>query len=205
MDYLDLTPNSYSQSAYASDTKELLTNAEMQLLGQGIEFDSMVGIGNSGLLVLPLLARHFKVPFFAMRKAGQLSHNSKQPDGDGMIGHNWILVDDVKILGGTISYVVKTINKLARQNSFFTVYRGAYLYEPLSMSPGEFVHPGGTQKSVMKVTDLDGKQIYVAYGEYAKVREIAKTSSNLVETVQTVMTRFPTWNESHVIAIASTI
>src|SRR3954471_24570942 len=65
---LDLTGFSYSKPAYQYCTEELIENAETQLYGHNVDFDSMVGIGLSGILVLPLLARHFNVPFFACRR-----------------------------------------------------------------------------------------------------------------------------------------
>jgi hypoxanthine phosphoribosyltransferase len=191
--FLDLTANSYSKAAYGS-VSQLIANAEMQLDGQDIQFDSMVGIGNSGLLVLPILARHFCVPFFALRKPGQISHNSKQPEGDGVIGHNWILIDDVKVLGNTINYAVKTIGKLARQHNFIACYRGTYLYEPMSQSPGEFVHPDDVATSVMQVTNPNGTTRYITYGVYAKVKEVLELSSGPVEAIQRVIVKYPHWN-----------
>lgn len=204
---LDLTVMSYSASAFADSSDELIKNAEMQLIGQGIDFDSMVGIGNSGLLVLPILARHFGVPFFAARKPGILSHNSRQPRGDGKIGRKWILVDDVKVTGGTINYVTSTINFLSTTNYFSTEYKGTYLYEPMSKAPGEFLYPDDTKKSVQAVC-VQGHTMYPSYGMYAKVVEMTElagdtASANFV--TDRVMQAYPRWDRLTVLAIARSI
>jgi len=208
-DYLDFTAHSYCKTAFARSADQLIANAEMQLLGQGIDFDSMVGIGNSGLLVMPILARHFDVPFFAMRKPGILHHNSKNTDGDGIIGRKWILVDDVKVTGSTIRYANQVIRKLTEERNFTTTYIGTYFYEPMSMSPGEFMYAIGTCRSVQSVTVADETR-YVSYGEYSKVQEIftrlATAGDDVLEsTVAAVMKSYPKWDEDTVRFIARSL
>lgn len=200
-DFLDLTKKSYCATAFAETADELIHNAEMQLIGQQIDFDSMVGIGNSGLLVMPILARHFKVPFFAMRKAGSSHHNSKQPYGDGKIGKRWIMIDDVSITGNSIKVVKDTINKISAENDFTTEYVGTYLYEPINPVPGEFIYPDDRKNSVQRV----GSE-YVSYGLYAKVKEVAHRYGGVVEsTVTAVMRAYPHWDAVTVRTIANTL
>lgn len=207
--YLDFTAHSYCKTAFARNTDELIRNAEMQLTGQNIDFDSMVGIGNSGLLVLPILARHFDVPFFAMRKPGILHHNSRQPHGDGIIGRRWILIDDVSVTGNTMTYVCKTIRELTQPKEFDTQYVGTYLYEPMSVSPGEFIYPDDTKKSVQRII-VDGFSYYVSYGEYSKVWEIwnrlYSPEVDMVELVTgRVIMQYPKWDTNTISIIARSL
>lgn len=208
-DFLDLTTHSYCKTAFAPSADELINNAEMQLVGQNIDFDSMVGIGNSGLLVMPLLARHFNVPFFAMRKPGILHHNSRQPIGDGIIGKRWILVDDVTVTGGTMTYVSRKVRHLAQENNFYTQCAGTYLYEPMSMSPGEFIYPDDTKKCVQRIV-VDDQTTYVNFGEYSKVREVWNRLYNpdldvVGLVINAVMQAYPRWNADTVSLIAHSL
>jgi hypoxanthine phosphoribosyltransferase len=209
IDYLDLTKNSYTKSAYAETTAELISNAEMQLFGQSIDFDSMVGIGNSGLLVLPILARHFNVPFFALRKKDSSHHNRANPFGDGFIGKRWILIDDVAVTGKTMIYAKQTIRKLTEANNFVAEYAGTYLYEPMTHLPGEFIYPDGKKNCVQAVT-IDSHTQYVSFGVYAKVCEVwDRLYSPEVDVVglvtEAVMKSYPSWDRDIVSFIAASL
>lgn len=205
-DILDLTRHSYCKTAYASSADELIANAEMQLLGQKIDFDSMVGIGSSGLLVLPVLARHFNVPFFAMRKPGMLSHNTIQPSGDGRIGKKWILIDDVTVTGGTIKYVKNRIKALTQENSFHTTFIGSYFYEPMSKVPGEFIYPIGHRRSVQSVQTALGV-VHVDYGLYAKAKEIIEVYPDLskADVMAKIMQRCSGWDTTVIATVINSL
>lgn len=203
--YLDFLTHSYSKAAYAETTDTLISNAEMQLIGQGIQFDSMVGVGNSGLLVLPILARHFNVPFFALRKSGIKHHNRRNVYGDGIIGQRWILIDDVKVLGGTIEYANKTIRQLAEASDFETQYVGTYLYEPMNGCPGEFLDNRDRPKCVQKI-EVDGIVSYVNYAMYTKVREIQEHCKiSCSELTLEVSMRYPEWDINQIDKITTSI
>jgi hypoxanthine phosphoribosyltransferase len=197
-EYLDMLSGSYTKSAYADRVTELLNNAEMQLIGQDIDFDSMVGTGHSGLLVLPILARHFDVPFFALRKDGISSHNSAQPYGDGRIGRKWILIDDVSVTGGTIKFAQNRIARVCNMNNWKTEYVGTYLYEPIQNAPGMFIYPDSTINSVKEYVNRFGEPAYAQFGIYDKVYEITETYDLDVPEAVTalVMSKFPNWDEA---------
>ena len=58
----------------------------------GVEFDTLVGTGFSGALVVPMLATQMGKPFVLVRKPNDGSHHN-----GSMIGHlgkRWVFVDD---------------------------------------------------------------------------------------------------------------
>jgi hypothetical protein len=172
---LDLTSFSYSRPAYASDVSELLINAETQLHGFNVQFDSMVGIGLSGLLVLPLLARHFDVPFFACRKGEESHHNSNLPEGGGRIGKRWLMIDDGKVTGATIAKVRTIVDTVAERFAFSTEYVGCYSYNSYSNSPGFFEGPGENDypQSLQRFR-VDGTYQYVPSDMFYRIKTITE-------------------------------
>jgi len=171
---LDLTNLSYSRSAYDVDPAELIANAETQLYGHRVDFDSMVGVGLSGLLVLPLLARHFDVPFFGCRKRNEPSHNSLLPQGGGRIGQKWILIDDAKVTGNTVAKVQRTISLVTRKHNFKTTYKGAYFYNSYANTPGAFQGPedDAKQSSLQRYTDDAGNVKYIPSDMYFRIKSV---------------------------------
>lgn len=206
MKYLNLTEYSYTKSAYARSAEDLISNAETQLIGQGIDFDSMVGTGHSGLLVLPILARHFDVPFFALRKPDIKHHNKLQPYGDGSIGKRWIFIDDVTVTHSTISFALESIDSITSDKGFSTEYVGTYLYEPMAKVPGEFIYPGWSKASLQAV-ELGDKVAYVPYFVYAKVTELinAYPGNDCQAIVEKVKVRYPGWDSKQVTMSARSI
>lgn len=170
---LDLTNHSYSRPAYAYSTDELIDNAETQLYGHDVKFDSMVGIGLSGLLVLPLLARHFDVPFFACRKGEEIHHNSELPEGGGRIGKRWILIDDAKVTGNTIKRVRGIIADVVQRYNFDTEYVGTYSYNSYCNTPGSFEGPeDNAQPHSVKAIKVDGITEYVDSDMYYRIESV---------------------------------
>jgi hypothetical protein len=156
--------------------------------------------------VLPILARHFNVPFFAMRKSGVSHHNSRNVHGDGIIGQRWILIDDVKVLGGTIQYANKIIRQLTEAADFEAQYVGTYLYEPMNGSPGEFLDDRDNPKCVQKIA-VDNDVFYVNYAMYTKVREIQERHELTCSECLTleVTARYPEWDINQIDKIATSI
>jgi len=176
---LDLTGFSYSKPAYQYSTEELIENAETQLYGHKVEFDSMVGIGLSGILVLPLLARHFNVPFFACRKGEETHHNSELPEGGGRIGKRWILIDDAKVTGSTIANVRSIIKTVTDRFNFDATYVGTYSYNCYDNTPGSFEGPEDhAQPTSMRRIYVDGVVDYVPSDMYYRVNSIMEVMSN---------------------------
>ncbi len=170
-DTLTFESGCYFNEAFA-DLDVLVKNANDQFTGQNIKFDSMVGIGLSGLLVLPVLARHYGVPYLALRKEGIKSHDSYGVGsyGRGTIGKRWLLIDDFVSSGRTIEVAKRRVaDGIAMTGSNFTTeYVGTYCYGARGGgdSYGKIVHPNGTQKSVTAI-DVDGETIYVDLNHFS--------------------------------------
>jgi hypoxanthine phosphoribosyltransferase len=199
----------YSPEAYEQNPDTLIANAETQLLGLDIEFDSMVGIGMSGMLVLPLLARHFDVPFLALRKPGESSH-MRYAIAHGTIGKKWILIDDFVETGATVALARSLVTK-ATEGRFVTTYQGTYCYGKLfNVSNGEFYLPNGKPKSVVRC-EIGDEVYYVPSGEFDHLKKhylhmVEKTKDKEFskgESVEYATDRFPNL-DSDVIAIILT-
>lgn len=176
---LSFSSGGYFGSAFGS-AEELCQNAERTLRGLNIDFDSMVAIGLSGHMVLPTLARHFDVPFLALRKQGTYTHDDYGIGkyGRGEIGKRWVLVDDFICSGETVRTAKKQVNAgIAYVNSqsgknFSTEFVGTYCYSKRynDASPGHFVYPDmNTRKSITAIT-VDGKEMQVDGEAYSRIR-----------------------------------
>lgn len=95
---------------------------------KGVEFDTIIGTGLSGGLVVPTLARALGKHFAIARKPQAESHGSYQVEGT--IGDLWIFVDDFIDSGQTLKRVVKTVENASKSewHLFSTQYVGTYQY-----------------------------------------------------------------------------
>lgn len=89
---------------------------------EGVKFDTLVGTGFSGGLVVPALAQRLGVNFLLVRKPGDNSHHTGRLVGK--LGHRWIFVDDFVSSGETRARVQKAVS----QANVSTTYVGDYLY-----------------------------------------------------------------------------
>lgn len=127
---------SYSVGAF-DPPAELIEHARIAL--EGVEYDTMIGTGLSGALVVPLLARAFDKRFAIVRKPGDSRHSSSRFEGE--IGKRWIFVDDFISTGDTFDRVQNTVESIeadykrayantapANRPNFRTFFVGSYLY-----------------------------------------------------------------------------
>lgn len=100
-------------------------------------FDTLVGRGISGALVVPILAHALKKNFVIVRKPDDGSHS--EFGIEGTLGSRWIFVDDLIDSGATFRATKVAINEMAengdswdwrigRWSKFKTKFVGAYLY-----------------------------------------------------------------------------
>jgi adenine/guanine phosphoribosyltransferase-like PRPP-binding protein len=111
--------------ARAFENPANLISTAMQLL-DGIQFDTLVGTGLSGALVVPTLARALGRHWMIIRKADDTSHAIQQGNGRavGTLGSRWLFVDDLICSGNTREIVKDVIAALGEE----TAYIGTYLY-----------------------------------------------------------------------------
>jgi orotate phosphoribosyltransferase len=90
-----------------------------------VDFDTIVGTGFSGSIVIPALALSMGKKFVLIRKEGDDSHHG---GGRlvGQLGERWIFVDDLVESGRTRSRVIRKVND---QGESPTTMVGQYLYE----------------------------------------------------------------------------
>jgi adenine/guanine phosphoribosyltransferase-like PRPP-binding protein len=131
--------SSYLSSAFLS-TDLLVKRAETVLAG--VEYDTMIGIGLSGGLVVPTLARLLNKEFALIRKDGDSSHRERTVEGT--IGERWIFVDDFVSSGETLRKVKLKMEEVAKGNSygwtgFTTTFVGTYQYARENfLRPGQY-------------------------------------------------------------------
>lgn len=92
---------------------------------EGIEYDTLVGTGLSGALVIPGLARELGKLWAIVRKPTDQSHSDKVIEGE--VGAYWLFVDDFTDTGATRRRVEAAIEKASNRESPFV--KGSY-YTP---------------------------------------------------------------------------
>lgn len=91
------------------------------------EFDTLVGTGFSGGLVIPALALRLRKNFVLIRKETDDSHHG-QGRLLGTLGARWIFVDDFVATGGTRRRVIDKVNDAASTHFHKTQHVGDYFY-----------------------------------------------------------------------------
>ena len=104
-----------------------------------VDFDTMVGTGLSGALIVPRLADALDVNWLIIRKPNDSTHASDE--AVGWLGKRWLFVDDFMESGATFHRVHKTVKTLADRSRteyvgdkyrkmppWSTEFVGAYLY-----------------------------------------------------------------------------
>lgn len=103
---------SYSSEAFG-DMDEM--EARFRHVTRGIEFDTIIGTGLSGSMVVPDLARRLDKNFAIIRKPSDSSHAEEA--FEGVIGDKWIFVDDFISTGKTLARVVNTVALIERRHN----------------------------------------------------------------------------------------
>lgn len=123
---------SYAREAFG-EPGSLIGNAERELTN--IDFDTMIGTGLSGSLVIPTLANALGKKWAIIRKEGDNSHGD--PCGfEGTIGDRWVFVDDFIASGDTRERVLNAVSRIIRnegprqlaEDEIDPIYVGDYLY-----------------------------------------------------------------------------
>lgn len=136
MDTLTLH-TSYLSNAFA-EPGALIEPAQRVL--EGVEYDTMIGTGLSGALVVPTLARAFRKHWAIVRKSTEDCHSEQLIEGT--IGHRWLFVDDLIDLGGTLERVVDKVRwALEVRPEHAMGFAGAYLYGVSKVSTPRFRDP----------------------------------------------------------------
>lgn len=105
--------------------------AEATRVLKNVDYDTMIGTGLSGGLVVPTLARIFGKRFALIRKPGDSNHRERAIEGE--VGDRWIFVDDFVSSGSTLNRVKQEIFEAQKGqpygwDAFTTAYVGTYQY-----------------------------------------------------------------------------
>ncbi len=107
------------------DLSEVIETAQKRLAD--VDFDTLVGTGFSGGIVIPTLALAMGKNFVLIRKETDDSHHGK---GQllGRLGERWIFVDDFVSSGCTRKRVIEKIESAAHEAGQPTEFVGQYMY-----------------------------------------------------------------------------
>lgn len=143
----------YLSAAFVDDFGPYAEHATKQL--KDVDYDTMIGTGLSGALVVPRLARALGKYWAIVRKEDG-SHSTNKVEGK--IGQSWIFVDDVVDSGDTQARVIHAVrHHIEVQNyrtnndnswrlkegrhllpTFSTEYLGTYTYGEFGPNSGRF-------------------------------------------------------------------
>lgn len=125
-------------SDHAHESMKAIRERARSVLGQPDvpAFDTVVGTGQSALLILPILADEFKVNMLAIRKPNEASHAFLIAEGH--LGHRWLFVDDHIASGATLQRVMQAVE--ASRGQYESQPVGMYLYGLYNGS----ITPGGS-------------------------------------------------------------
>ena len=92
-----------------------------------LDYDTMVGIGFSGVFAILKLAPALGKNYLALRKPTDNSHS--QNFGEGILGEKWLFVDDVVSTGETKRTVQLKIQQICESYDVKTQCVGEYRYQ----------------------------------------------------------------------------
>jgi orotate phosphoribosyltransferase len=112
-----------------------------------VRFDTLVGTGLSGALVIPRLAESLALHWMIVRKDNDGTHSAYNTEG--ACGEQWLFVDDLISSGATYARVREAMEKMSKRYTHTTECVGAYLY-----ADNYFVAPGETVRERMETEGL---------------------------------------------------
>lgn len=119
----------YLESAI-NDMDSLVYTATKRLMDRDMldKFDTLVGRGLSGALVVPYVARALDKHWLIVRKTGDGSHSHELAEGN--LGHAWLFFDDLICSGKTLAATVSAVKEICASLGYETTFVGAYTYAP---------------------------------------------------------------------------
>lgn len=168
---------SYMKEAF-DDPDNLVSNAKKAL--SGLDFDTFVGIGISGALVVPLLGRALGKHFAIVRKEKDGSHSNHAIEGHIGPAVRWIFVDDLIDSGRTLCRAMDVMKH--SNHPMHPEFVGAYLYsnygesEYLSADKCASYIAEGKARDELKTT-APGKREFSNVAELSKALDELKTTA----------------------------
>jgi orotate phosphoribosyltransferase-like protein len=92
-----------------------------------VRYDTLVGTGLSGALMVPRLAEAINKNWLIVRKPGENSHSSYKVEGT--LGKRWLFVDDCVDSGATYRYVCEQVKEICTKKEFRCTNAGIFTYQ----------------------------------------------------------------------------
>lgn len=118
----------YLQRAFKPDEIEKLARRDLAK----VQFDTLIGRGLSGAIVIPRLADALGVAWMLVRKPGESAHSMRIAEGS--LGRRWLFVDDFIDTGTTYREVHEAIKNLCERRKWSTQHVGTWVYDDDSRS-----------------------------------------------------------------------
>ncbi|AXQ64417.1 phosphoribosyl transferase [Gordonia phage Neville] len=116
----------YDKPHYVDEgTQPTFVSESAKFCLEGVEFDTVVGIGVSGAVALPPAAMATGTRMLVLRKPGVSAHSTAHT---GSLGRSWVFVDDFIGGGTTFKGVREQVDLLAAECGFTSRFAGAFLY-----------------------------------------------------------------------------
>lgn len=159
------------------DLSRIVTNFK-RIMPSNVEYDTIVGTGLSGAIVVPILATACDKNFFIVRKPNVSSHSMNV--GEGTIGRRWIFVDDFISTGESRERCKAAIEYFIRRHwqdyyysddaeDFKSEYVGSYQYERNSFIDPEQEQRNYTQTELrMFLAAFRSYDVYYKFSDYVE-------------------------------------
>lgn len=121
MDHLTISHSYFGNlfdERFVKEAKQKLKN---------VDFDTLVGVGFSGILATSQLSYVLKKKALYLRKGTEKTHSSSLAEGE--IGRKWIFVDDFIATGETFYFVYDRVQTLLVSHRYESNFVGMYLYQ----------------------------------------------------------------------------
>src|SRR6266542_2259815 len=129
--------------AFLPDLTEMVEAARPLL--EKVDYDTMVGTGLSGALVVPFLSRAFGKYWAIVRKPNDGSHSITQVEGQ--IEQRWIFVEDTVETERTRQRVQNVISEISPLCADKTTFVGTFVYQS----------PGWYERKTTDYSDINGQ------------------------------------------------
>lgn len=122
---MSLELKAYYMHAVHEDVSELAEDLRFSI--GAVRFDTLVGTGLSGALIIPRLAKELGADWLIMRKPDDGTHSSYP--AEGALGKRWLFVDDCISTGSTYARVFNAIKDIKATYKHRCSHAGVFLYE----------------------------------------------------------------------------
>jgi len=122
---------------------------------KNVDFDTMVGIGLSGVLTVAKLSEPLKKYALYLRKDANSTHSLSYEEGS--IGNKWILIDDLIASGETLKVVCERVKNILAEHKHESKFVGAYIYQGSIANPrkGFFSTDDEFLKNIIKTKGIE--------------------------------------------------